>query len=182
MLNQPEGKVQIDNLDHSKTEHLYLIERIGYFCILFSGLVPFLHSFVKFEKLEEKIFGFTSVQSFLYSFGVHLSILLLTVGVLFAISVGSSSSRYKIIQYHLKYALISPFVSAIFYCTWVFIPNVNYNLLAYVFLSIFICVISILIFHRITNYIEAIKIMIKHKEDVLNNGLNHLKTELRKRK
>lgn len=181
-MRHPEDKDQIEKLNESKTEHLFFIERLGYFFILFSGLVPFLHSFVKFEKLEEKIFGFTSVQSFLYSFGVHLSILLLTIGVLFAISVGTSDNRYKSIQHHLRYALISPFVSAIFYCSWVFIPNVNYNFLAYVFLSLFICAISILIYRRATNYIESIKMLSKHRENVLNSGLSYLKTKLSKGK
>ncbi len=179
-LKHQEDKGKAKTLGESKTQHLFLIERLGYLFILFSGLVPFLHSFVKFEKLEEKLFGFTSIQSFLYSFGVHLSILFLTIGVLFAISVGTSDSRYKVIQHHLRYALISPFISAIFYCTWVFIPNVNYDLLAYVFLTIFICVLSVLIYRRITNHIEAIKVLSEHKETVLNNGLSYLKTKLSK--
>ena len=177
-LNHQEVKAEINALHKNKIEKLFLIERVGYLLILLSGLLPFLHSFVKFEKLENKIFGFTSIQSFLYSFGVHLSILCLTLGVLLSISAIADHQKYRAVQVHLRYALISPFISAIFYCSWVFIPNVNYDLLAYVFLSIFICAISLLIFKRISSYIESMKRLSRYRETVLNNGLSYLKSKL----
>ncbi|WP_162144488.1 hypothetical protein [Aquimarina latercula] len=175
-------KDEISELENDKRVNLFFIERLGYFLVLISGILPFLHSFIKHETLEEKLFGFTSVQSFLYSFGVHLSILFLVIGVLCSISVASSASKYKTIQSHLRYTLISPFVSAVFYNTWVFIPNVNYDLLAYIFLTLFICSISVLIFYRIYKYIETLKLVNKHKETVLNNGLTYLKSKLNRNK
>jgi hypothetical protein len=51
-----EGKDKTKTLDKSKTDHLFFIEKLGYFFILFSGLVPFLHSFVKFEKCVFEIY------------------------------------------------------------------------------------------------------------------------------
>ncbi len=157
---------------------LFFIEKVGFLFILLSGLMPFVHSFVEREILTEKFFGYPSIQAFLYSLGVHLSILFLVIGVLLIISVVNSPARYKIVQNYLRYSLISPFISSIFYLSWVFIPDVDYNLLAYIFLSLFICSISLIIFYQILRYINTLKLINKHRENVLKDGLSYLKSKL----
>lgn len=167
---------QAEDIIEKNVSNLFVIEKIGYFLILLSGILPFLHSFIKHEKLEERFFGFTSIQSFLYSFGVHLSILFLSVGMFFIISVPSTEGRYQTVQKYLRYALISPFVSAIFYSSWVFIPNVDYNFLAYVFLTIFLCVISVLIFIKINKFINVSKLTYDDQLERLKNSFNIMKS------
>lgn len=176
LLNHQEGSQEIKSKNAGLT--LLFVEKLGFLLILLSGLMPFVHSFVKHEVLEEKIFGFTSVHLFLYSLGVHLSILFLVIGVLLIISVVNSPARYKIVQNYLRYSLISPFISSIFYLSWVFIPDVDYNLLAYIFLSLFICSISLIIFYQILRYINTLKLINKHRENVLKDGLSYLKSKL----
>ncbi|WP_034230282.1 hypothetical protein [Aquimarina pacifica] len=153
--------------------NLFFIEKLGFFLILISGLLPFVHTFVKKKILEDRFWGFSSVHQFLYSFGVHFSTFLLVVGVLLAISVVNSPTRYKIIQKYLRYAMVSPFVSGVFYLSWVFIPEVNYNYLAYTFLAFLICVLSLFVFREILKYISLQK-----KVDSENN--NKLKTNIRR--
>lgn len=143
--------------------------------------MPFVHSFVKHEVLEEKVFGFSSIHLFLYSFGVHLCAFLLVIGVLMTTSVANKPSRYQVIQNYLRYSLISPFISGIFYLSWVFIPDVNYNLLAYIFLALLICVISLLIFFRVLKYINTLKHVSRQKENILNDGMSYLKSKLHKK-
>lgn len=181
-LNHPEDNLEETNflVKNKAGANLFFIEKLGFFIILVSGIMPFVHSFVKHKVLEEKLFGFTSVHLFLYSLGVHLCAFFLVIGVLMIISVANNPTRYKIIQHYLRYALISPFVSGVFYLSWIFIPDVNYNLLAYVFLSLLICVISLFIFRSILNYINTLKNISKHKEDILNDGMSYLKSKLNK--
>ncbi|MEW7289951.1 helix-turn-helix domain-containing protein [Aquimarina sp. 2304DJ70-9] len=184
MLKPLEGN-QETNLNlkvKNSTLSLLLIEKLGFLFILTSGVLPFVHSFVKHEVLEEKIFGFTSVHTFLYSLGVHLSVLFLVIGILMTVSVANDSSKYRVIQRYLQYSLISPFVSAIFYFTWVFIPDVNYNLLAYIFLTLFICAISVIIFYRISKYINLLKSDYKDQLDFIKKTISSIKTNITQNK
>ncbi|GAA4106205.1 hypothetical protein GCM10022393_00530 [Aquimarina addita] len=169
------NKKQTNDVIDKNISSLFIIEKIGYFLILISGVLPFVHSFIKHEVLDERLFGFTSVQSFLYSFGVHISILFLSVGIFFVTYIPSTEDRYKEVQKLLRYTLISPFASAIFYNTWVFIPNIDYNLMAYIFLSIFICVISIFIFFKINKAISISKVTYEGQLNRLRNSINSIK-------
>ncbi|WP_271782246.1 hypothetical protein [Aquimarina algiphila] len=183
MLLHREGNSEINDALKNKRANLKLlyIEKLGILLILISGLMPFVHSFVEREILEEKLFGYPSIQAFLYSLGVHLCVLFIVIGVLMTISVANTSSRYKIIQNYLRYSLISPFVSGVFYLSWVFIPDVDYNLLAYIFLSLVISVMSVIIFYQFLKYINVLKHINKHRENVLRDGLSFLKSKLKKR-
>ncbi len=172
---EDEEKAKILLEKNTAGSSLFFIEKLGYFLILISGLMPFVHSFVKKKVLEERFFGFPSIQSFLYSLGVHLSILFLVIGILMAISVANSPSRYKIIQNYLRYTLISPFVSGVFYLTWVFIPNVDYNLLAYIFLALIISVLSLIIFGRVLKYINILKLDYNEQLDFIKSSISNIK-------
>lgn len=176
-INDRFHKLHFNNSDFQ----LFLIEKLGFFLILISGLMPFVHSFVEHKVLDEKIFGFSSVHLFLYSFGVHLGTFLLVIGVLLAVSVANTASRYNIIQNYLKYSLTSPFISGIFYLSWVFVPDVNYNLLAYIFLGLIISTISLLVFIKVLKYINTLKLLNKHKENVIKDGFTYLKSKLTKK-
>jgi len=159
---------------------LFFIEKLGFLFILISGVMPFVHAFVKHKVLEEKIFGFDSYHILLYSLGVHLCVFLLVIGVLLTISIVDTPYRYKIIQRYLRYTMISPFVSGVFYLSWVFIPDVNYNYLAYVFLAMLVCVLSILIFFQVLRYIHTLKLANRHRETVVKDGLSYLESKLKK--
>ncbi|GGX11235.1 helix-turn-helix domain-containing protein [Aquimarina muelleri] len=177
-MTKTELSPQEDNQEikiKNKGLNLFFIEKVGFLFILLSGLMPFVHSFVKDETPENKIFGFTGIQAFLYSLGVHLSILFLVIGILLIISVVNSPARYKIVQNYLRYSLISPFISSIFYLSWVFIPDVDYNLLAYIFLSLFICFISLIIFYQILRYINALKVDYKNQLIQIKNTISKIK-------
>jgi AraC-like DNA-binding protein len=161
---------------------LFFIEKLGFFFILVSGLMPFVHSFVKREILVEKFFGYPSIQAFLYSLGVHLCILFLTIGILMTISIANSAHRYRIIQNYLRYSLISPFVSGVFYITWVFVPDVDYNILAYIFLALIISIISIIILYRIYRYINVLKLDYNNQLTQIKDSISNIKINLTKTK
>ncbi|WP_025742809.1 hypothetical protein [Aquimarina pacifica] len=173
--------INIEALKIKKTFNLFFIEKFGFLLILISGLMPFLHAFVKDEILENRFFGFTSYQTFLYSLGGHLCTFLLVIGILFTISTVSNLERFKVIQKYLQYTLLSPFVSGFFYLTWVFIPDVDYNYLAYTFVALFILGISFIIFRQIIKYINTLILINQHKETVIESGMSYLKSKLKKK-
>ncbi len=172
-------------LINDEDNKLFFIEKLGFFLILISGLMPFVHSFVKDEILENRFFGFTSYHTFLYSFGVHFGTILLTIGIVFVIAVLHNGERFIKIRKYLLYSLISPFISGVFYISWVFIPDVNYNLLAYIFLSLIICVICFIVFITILRYINSLNRISKEKKKSLNTNIlkltNFLILEVRKK-
>ncbi len=171
--------LQEDNLKNSTTK-LLVLESIGFILILSSGILPFAHSFIKHKVLDEKLFGFTSVHTFMYSLGTHLSLLFLVLGVLLSISIISNKEKYETIQRQMRYALLSPFISAVFYLSWIFVPNVNYDILAYIFLGLFISALSVFVYFKIHNNIKALKLIYRHRETVVLTSIDYLKSRLSK--
>ncbi len=158
-------------------KNVFITYFVGNFLILSSGFLPFVHAFVKDVPLKEKFFGFTSVHRFLYSAGIHVSFILLVIGVLVVVNF-SDKSNINSIKKNLYFSMISPFISGVFFLTWVFIPNVNYNFLAYASLGIIITLIIILISYFLYKYLINLIYFFRYKEMVLNEGLEIIESNL----
>lgn len=159
------------------------IEFLGNILIITSGILPFIHVIIPDKPLEDKFFGYTSVHRFLYSAGTHASLLLLTIGIFIIISLlDKNNENIKTLTKHLRLCLLSPFISAVFFMSWVFIPNVNYNILAYSFFGVLIILISILVLLKIREYLKYLKQVYDYKELVLNEGLEYLGNKIQKSK
>lgn len=169
---QPKGK--------GKKSFKYLtFETLGNILIYVSGILPFIHVLFPDEKLDEKFFGFSSIHRFLYSAGTHASLLALVFGLLILIPI-LSKDNIEFYKINLKYSLLSPFISAVFFMSWVFIPGVNFNILAYTFIALCICSISVFLVIKLMDYIKLIKIAFTYKEKLLEEGLNFVNSELNK--
>ncbi|WP_238528673.1 hypothetical protein U8527_08840 [Kordia algicida OT-1] len=139
--------------------------------IILSGVLPFIHVIIPDEPLEDKFFGYTSVHRFLYSAGTHGSLLFTALGVFIIIYVLGKKNDPKITFRHLKLSLLSPLMSSIFFISWVFIPNVDYNLLAYTFFGILVILVSMLVLNKVKGYLKYLRQIHDYKEMLLNEGL-----------
>ncbi|WP_430409138.1 hypothetical protein [Kordia sp.] len=157
---------------------IFNYELLGNVLIILSGVLPFVHVLVPDKPLEEKFFGYTSVHRFMYSAGTHTSLLFLTLGIFIIIYTLGKKEDLKITLKHLRLSLLSPFMSAIFFISWVFIPDINYNLLAYAFFGILVIIIGILILFKVKEYIEYLRQVHEYKELLLNEGLDFVNHKL----
>ncbi len=173
-LIKTKSKLQQQKVD---IRNIFITYFVGNLLILISGFLPFVHAFVKDVPLEDKIFGFTSVHRFLYSAGVHVAFLLLIIGVLVVINF-SDKNNLNSIKKNLYFSMISPFISGVFFLTWVFIPNVNYNFLAYSSLGIIITLAIILISYFLYKHLKNLTYFFRYKEMILNEGLEILESNL----
>jgi len=136
-------------------------------------MLPFIHVLVPDQVLEDGFFGFSSVHRFLYSAGVHVGLLFLVLGVIINVAV-LTPEKITIIQRNLRWSLLSPFISGVFFMTWVFIPDVNYNLLAYIFIGGCICIIAVYALKKFITYIKILKLTLKYKERLVEEGLQFI--------
>ena len=154
-------------------------ETLGNILIYLSGILPFIHVLIKDVKLEKKFFGFSSVHRFMYSLGNHASLLVLVVGILILIPI-FDKDNIEAYKNNLKYSLLSPFISAVFFMTWVFIPGVNFNLLAYTFIGICVSAISVFLTLRLLDYIKILKVTFLYKEKLLEKGIDYVGSKINK--
>ncbi len=133
------------------------IETIGNILIYLSGILPFIHVLVEDNPLPEKFFGYSSVHRFLYSAGTHASLLSLCIGLLFLITFLSEENvnHYK---KSIKYSLLSPFISAVFFMCWVMIPDVNFNILSYLFIGLCVSGISVFLMFKLLDYVNLLRL------------------------
>lgn len=152
------------------------LEILGSSFILLSGLLPFVHIFVPDEPLEDKFFGFTSVHRFLYSAGSHSSLffIVIGVGIIFGILNGENTTHVRKI---IIYTLLSPFVSALFFLSWIFIPEVDYNSLAYGFIAFLIILISSGIMLKLVSFLKKVRKSTENHQRIINEMLKPEKTE-----
>ncbi len=172
-------KLKLQQRRGNKSLKYLIFETLGNILIYISGILPFIHVLFSDQKLESKFFGYSSIHRFLYSAGTHASLLFLVLGLLILIPILSKDNidYYKI---NLKYSLLSPFISAVFFMSWVFIPGVNFNILAYFFIGICISAISVFLILKLMDYIKLIKISFIYKERLLEEGLNYINSEIKK--
>ncbi len=152
-------------------------ETLGNTLIILSGVLPFAHVLIKDVKLPEKFFGYSSIHRFAYSLGNHLSLFFIVLGLLILIPI-FDKDNINIYKNNLKFSLLSPFISATFFMTWVFIPGVNFNILAYTFIGLAISAISVFLVLKLMSYIKLLKITYIYKEKLLNKGLNYIDNNL----
>lgn len=150
---------------------------LGNFFILLSGVLPFIHVFIPYKELDFKIFGYPSYQQFFYSAGTHFAFLLLVVGLLINLT-SLTKENLSNFQKTIKYTLLSPLVSALFFLSWVFFPGVNYDVLAYVFLAAIITIFSAIIIYGLIKYIANIRKRIELREKVIKKTLDSIDKEL----
>lgn len=162
------------------SQKVFNYEFLGNILIILSGVLPFVHVIIPDDPLEDKFFGYTSIHRFLYSAGTHASLLFLTLGIFIIIYIMGEKEDSKMTIKHFKLSLFSPFMSAIFFLSWVFIPNVNYNLLAYTFFGILVIITGILILNRVKHYLQYLKDSHDYKELVLNESLEFISQKLEK--
>ncbi len=166
-------------LQRDKTKPLkYLtFEIIGNILIYLSGVLPFIHVLIDNKKLEEKFFGFSSIHKFAYSLGTHASLFFLVLGLLILIPI-LDKENVDFYKKSLKYSLLSPFISAVFFMVWVFIPGVNFNLLAYSFIALCISALVFYLTLQLVNYIQLLKTVFIYKEKLLSDGIDFIDSKL----
>lgn len=176
-LTKTKSKHQLQKEIKNSTK-IFTYELLGNILIILSGVLPFIHVIVPDEPLTEKFFGYTSIHRFLYSAGTHTSLLFLALGIFIIIYSLSEKEDIRITIKHLRLSLLSPFMSALFFISWVFIPNVNYNFLAYTFFGVLIIITGVLILFKIKEYIEYLRQLHDYKELLLNEGLDFVNHKL----
>ncbi|MEQ3501122.1 hypothetical protein ABMY20_15310 [Tenacibaculum sp. SSH1-16] len=154
------------------------IETIGNILIYLSGILPFVHVLVKDEPLNDKFLGYTSIHRFLYSAGTHSSLLFVTIGILILVTFldNENISHFK---KTLKFSLLSPLVSATFFMSWVVIPDVDFNLIAYIFIGLCISGFSVFSILRFLDYVKLVKIKYIYKEQLLDKGLEFVESSIK---
>jgi hypothetical protein len=176
-----------DNLELTKTKskhqlqkeiknptRVFTYELLGNMLIILSGVLPFIHVIVPDKPLEEKFFGYTSVHRFLYSVGTHGSLLFLALGMFIIISILIKKEDIKLTLKYLRLSLYSPFLSALFFVSWVFVPQINYNLLAYLFFAVLVLLIGILFLYKVKEYLQYLRQVHDYKQMLLNEGLDFI--------
>jgi hypothetical protein len=153
---------------------------MGNILIIFSGVLPFIHILVPDEPLDDKFFGYTSIHRFLYSVGTHGSLLFLGLGIFIIASILGKSENTSMTLKYLRLSLYSPCLSGLFFVSWVFIPQINYNILAYLFFAILILITGILILNKIKEYLQYIKESYEYRELVVNESLEFISQKLEK--
>lgn len=146
--------------------------------IILSGVLPFIHVLVPDEPLTDKFFGYTSIHRFLYSAGTHTSLLFLAMGVFIVVYILGKKEDSKITLKHLRLSMLSPFMSAIFFISWVFIPNVDYNFLAYTFFGILMIITGLFILYKVKEYLQYLRQVHDYKEMLLNEGLEFVNQKI----
>lgn len=144
-----------------------------------SGILPFIHVLIKDEPLEKKFFGFSSIHRFAYSLGNHVSLLFIVLGLLLLVPL-LDKNNIESYKNNLKYSLISPFISAIFFMSWVFIPGVNFNIMAYTFIGLCISSISLFLTIKLMFYIKLLKANFLYKEKLLSTGIDFIDKKIKK--
>ncbi|CAL2093196.1 membrane protein of unknown function [Tenacibaculum sp. 190524A02b] len=117
------------------------------------------------------------MHRFLYSLGTHASLLFVIVGFLILLPLIDKDN----INYYkntLKFSLLSPFISAMFFMTWVFIPGVNFNLLAYVFIGLCVSFIAVYLIFKLMEYIKYLKVNFLYKEKLLEKGIEYVDSKI----
>ena len=147
-------KLKLQQQEEIKSLKVFNYEFLGNILIILSGVLPFIHVIVPDVPLEDKFFGYTSMHRFLYSVGTHGSLLMFASGVFIILSILGNKEDNTITLKHLKLSIYSPCISAIFFISWVFVPEINYNLLAYLFFGVLVIIIGILILNRIKYYLQ----------------------------
>lgn len=156
------------------------IETIGNVLIYLSGILPFVHVLVKDEPLPEKFLGYTSIHRFLYSAGTHSSLLFLTFGVLILVTF-LTKDNVNHFKNSLKFSLLSPLVSASFFMSWVVIPDVDFNLIAYAFIGLCVSGFSVFSVLRFLDYVKLVKINYIYKEQLLDKGLEFVESSIKQK-
>lgn len=159
---------------------IFTYELLGNILIILSGVLPFIHVLVPDEPLESKFFGYTSIHRFLYSAGTHTSLLFLVLGIFIVLYILGKKENSTITLRYLKFSLLSPFMSAVFFISWVFIPNVDYNMLSYTFFGILIIIVSTFILFRVKEYLQYLKKAYDYRELVVNESLEFISQKLEK--
>jgi uncharacterized membrane protein (GlpM family) len=114
---------------------------LGNTLIVLSGLLPFIHVLVPDVVTDEKVFGFSSWHRFLYSAGIHAGMLMFAFGMIILLSVLTERNVQEF-RDRIIYCLLSPFMSAMFFMAWVFFPDIDYSVLAYLFIAMLIVGVS----------------------------------------
>ncbi len=172
-------KLRLQLQKGNKSFKYLTFETLGNVLIYISGILPFIHVLFPDDKLEEKFFGYSSIHRFLYSAGTHASLLFLVSGLLILIPI-LSKDNIEFYKINLKYSLLSPFICGVFFMSWVFIPGVDFNILAYLFIGLCISAISVFLILKLMNYIKLIKISFQYKERLLEKGLDFINSEIKK--
>lgn len=159
---------------------VFSYEFTGNILIILSGILPFIHVLVPDIPLQDKFFGYTSVHRFLYSVGTHGSLLLLGLGIFIIIQMLGKVENTKVTLRYLRLSLYSPCLSGLFFVSWVFIPQINYNILAYIFFVILIIITGILILNRFKDYLQYLKKAHEYRELVVNESLEFISQKLEK--
>lgn len=176
-LTKTKSKHQLQEEIKNPTK-IFTYELLGNILIILSGVLPFVHVIVPDKPLEDKFFGYTSVHRFLYSVGTHSSLLFLAIGMFIIISILLKKEDIGLTLKYLKLSLYSPCLSAIFFVSWVFIPQINYNILAYIFFAILVIIIGTLMLLKIRNYLKYLRQVHDYKELLLNEGLEFVNHKL----
>ena len=169
-----------NNSEKSKFS-LFTLEFFGNILIVTSGVIPFIHVLIPDDRNGENVFGFDNLHVFMYSLGNHAALFLLTVGILLVATLPQNNSRLEGTQFWLRLTLISPFISALFFMSWVFIPDVNFDIITYIVLGVTITILSILILLRVYKYLNNIKQLTQHRELIVEQGLDYINTTLENR-
>lgn len=127
--------------DLTKKESYIVIQILGNTLIVLSGLLPFIHVLVPDVVTDEKVFGFSSWHRFLYSAGIHAGMLMFAFGMIILLSVLTERNVQEF-RDRIIYCLLSPFMSAMFFMAWVFFPDIDYSVLAYLFIAMLIVGVS----------------------------------------
>lgn len=173
-------KTKLNHQEEAETDsfksffRLYLL---GNLFILLSGVLPFIHVFIPYKELDIKIFGYPSYQQFFYSAGTHFAFLLLTVGLLINLT-SLTKQNLNSFQNSIKYTLLSPLISALFFLSWVFFPGVNYDVLAYVFLAGILTILSVIILFGLIKYVANIRERVELQEKVIKKSLDSIDKKL----
>ncbi len=133
-------------------------EFLGSILIYASGVLPFSHVFIEDVLLKDEFFGYSSIHDFMLNMEIRLSIILLVIGFLILISI-FQEDNLEAYKENLKLALLSPFISTIFFMTWVFIPGINFNILAYVFIGATVCAIVVFSTLKVKQYIQLFNLI-----------------------
>jgi len=161
-----------------------ILEIISHILIYLSGIIPFVHVLIPDIKLQKKFFGFSSIHTFMYSFGTHLSLLLLTVSFLL-IFFTSSENNINSYKKNLKISLIPPIISSVFFTSWVFIPNIDYDLLAYTMIGLGVAIVALFLTFQLVLYSKSL--YFHRKEEIeenirfrklAKNTIEHLKKDV----
>lgn len=168
---------RLQQLSNKKAYTYLFYELFGNILIYLSGILPFVHVLIPDNKLENKFFGYSSIHRFAYSLGNHASMLFIVLGLLLLIPL-LSESNVDYYRRNLKYALLSPFISAVFFLCWVFIPEVNFNILAYTFIGLCVSAISFFLTLKLMDYLSLVKLNYLYKEELLNKGIEYLDSKI----